>query len=195
MSLWKIKDELGNPSRPQKTMFLVSVYFDPLTNRTLQKFIGELAEKTGNKFMIENNVPPHMTFLQIQTRNAQKELEEVMTRLDGKLQKIPLVFTACGGEIPNVIYAKVKLSEELKAQIDLVYEEFSKIADIKINPHYLPEIFFPHVTLAKTLSREAQADGLEYIQRNFSMFTGELNEAGLSCGKPPVHLVRFKVDS
>ncbi len=194
MSFWKIKDELGSPDRPQKTMFLVSAYFDPLSDRILGNLMNSLAEVTGNRFMIENQVPPHMTFLQIQTRTAQKELEEAVRKLEKTLIPVPFVFTACGGEIPNVIYAKVKMTEELKSQIDLIYNEISKIPDIKINPHYLPENIFPHVTLAKTLSREAQEKGLEYVHKNFSLFTGRLNEAGLSCGKPPVHLVRFKVE-
>lgn len=99
-------------------MFLVSAYFDPLTTRTLQNLINELAEVTGNNFMIENQVPPHMTFLQIQTRTAQKELEEAVKKLEGKLKPVPLVFTACGGEIPNVIYVKVKLTEELNLRLN-----------------------------------------------------------------------------
>lgn len=193
MSFWQIQDELGSPNRPQKTMFLISAYFDPLTNRILQDLINDLAKVTGNNFMIENQVPPHMTFLQIQTRSAQKELEEAMKGLEGKLKPVPLVFTACGAEISNVIYVKVKMTEELKSQIDLIYEAISKIPEIKINPHYLPENIFPHVTLAKTLTSEEQKTGLDYAQKNFSFFSGRLNEAGLSCGKPPIHLVRFNV--
>lgn len=172
-------------------MFLVSAYFDPLSTRVLQNLINELAEITGNRFMIENRVPPHMTFLQLQTRSSQKELEDAVRNLEGKIKPVPLVFTSCGGEIPNVIFSKVKLTEELKSQIDIIYSEISKVPDVKINPWYLPENIFPHVTLAKTLDRSAQAAGLEYAKEKFSMFSGWLNETGLSCGKPPVHLVRF----
>lgn len=42
-------------------MYLISIYFDKQTNKTLQWYIDKIAEKTGNHFMIENRVPPHMT--------------------------------------------------------------------------------------------------------------------------------------
>ena len=42
-------------------MYLVSVYFDDKANRVLQRYIDQVAERTGNAFMTEKNVPPHMT--------------------------------------------------------------------------------------------------------------------------------------
>ena len=42
-------------------MYLISIYFDKQTNKTLQRYIDKIAEKTNNHFMIENRVPPHIT--------------------------------------------------------------------------------------------------------------------------------------
>ena len=42
-------------------MYLISVYFDDKTNRILQRYIDRIAEETGNRFMTEHNVPPHVT--------------------------------------------------------------------------------------------------------------------------------------
>ena len=193
MSLWQIKDELGNPSRPQKTMFLVSAFFDPLTNRTLRNLINGIADVTGNQFMLEFNVPPHLTFLQIQTRTGQEQLKQAVKNLEGKLKAVPLTFASCGDGIPNVVFAKVRMTVELKAQINLIYDEIIKIPDIKINPYYLPENFFPHVTLGKTLTREQQAVAMDYVNKNFSIFEGIFSEAALTCGKPPYPLVHFSV--
>ena len=193
MSLWRIKDELGNPSRPQKTMFLVSAFFDPLTNRTLQNLINGIADVTENQFMLEFNVPPHLTFLQIQTRTGQEQLEQAVKNLEGKLKAVPLTFASCGDGIPNVVFAKVRMTDELKTQINLIYDEIIKIPDIKINPYYLPENIFPHVTLGKTLTREQQSAAMDYVNKNFSIFEGIISEAALTCGKPPYPLVHFSV--
>lgn len=187
-SYWQIKDEIGNPFRPQKTMFLISGFFDPLTNRSLQTLINDIAEETGNHFMIENQVPPHLTFLQVQTRSQQDELIKTFSNLENRLYSLPVTFTAFGGEIPNVVYAKVKLSDELKNQLNIFYNAVSQIADLKVNPHYLPENFFPHITLGKTLDRKQQEIALSLLNEKFTMFSGRLNEWRLSCGKPPVYL-------
>ena len=47
-------------------MYLVSVYFDDIANRVLQRYIDQVAERTGNAFMTEKNVPPHMTISSIE---------------------------------------------------------------------------------------------------------------------------------
>ena len=47
-------------------MYLVSVYFDEKTNKILNRYIRIIAEKTGNTFMTEHNVPPHMTLSSIE---------------------------------------------------------------------------------------------------------------------------------
>ena len=193
MSLWRIKDELGNPRRPQKTMFLISAFFDPLTNRTFQKLINGIADVTGNEFMLEFNVPPHLTFLQIQTRTGQEQLEQAVKNLEGKLKAVSLTFASCGDGIPNVVFAKVRMTDELKTQINLIYDEIIKIPDIKINPYYLPENIFPHVTLGKTLTWEQQSAAMDYVNKNFSIFEGIISEAALTCGKPPYPLVHFSV--
>lgn len=193
MSLWRIKDELGNPRRPQKTMFLISAFFDPLTNRTFQKLINGIADVTGNEFMLEFNVPPHLTFLQIQTRTGQEQLEQAVKNLEGKLKAVSLTFASCGDGIPNVVFAKVRMTDELKTQINLIYDEIIKIPDIKINPYYLPENIFPHVTLGKTLTWEQQSAAMDYVNKNFSIFEGIISEVALTCGKPPYPLVHFSV--
>ena len=77
--------------------------------------------------MLEFNVPPHLTFLQIQTRTGQKQLKQAVKNLEGKLKAVPLTFASCGDGIPNVVFAKVRMTDELKTQINLIYEEIIKI--------------------------------------------------------------------
>lgn len=50
-------------------MYLVSVYFDKTAEHILQRYINKIAEKTGNSFMVDNNVPPHMTISEIEARS------------------------------------------------------------------------------------------------------------------------------
>ena len=51
-------------------MYLISVYFDEKTNSILQRYINQISEKTGNRFMTDNNVPPHMTISSIEARSV-----------------------------------------------------------------------------------------------------------------------------
>lgn len=66
-------------------MYLISVYFDGKTNRILQKYINQIAQKTENTFMTEKRVPPHMTISSIEARNAEV-LIPAFEILKGQLQ-------------------------------------------------------------------------------------------------------------
>ena len=44
-------------------MYLVSVYFDDKSNKIISDYINKIAQKTGNTFMTDNHVPPHLTIM------------------------------------------------------------------------------------------------------------------------------------
>ena len=50
-------------------MYLISAYFDENTNKILKHLQQRIADKTGNDFMIRNNVMPHLTISAIEARN------------------------------------------------------------------------------------------------------------------------------
>ena len=52
-------------------MYLVSVYFDEKTNKILQRYIDKIADRTGNRFMTENKVPPHMTISAVEAKSVE----------------------------------------------------------------------------------------------------------------------------
>lgn len=70
-------------------MYLISVYFADKANRIMQRYINQIAERTGNTFMTEKNVPPHMTISSIEARSVDA-LIPAFGSLHGKLS---------GGEI------------------------------------------------------------------------------------------------
>ena len=51
-------------------MYLISAYFDENTNKILKHLQQRIADKTGNDFMIRNNVMPHLTLSSIEARNV-----------------------------------------------------------------------------------------------------------------------------
>ena len=50
-------------------MYLVSIYFDEKTTSRMQGYITQVAKRSGNPFMIEKNVPPHLTISAFETRS------------------------------------------------------------------------------------------------------------------------------
>ena len=80
-------------------MYLISAYFDKNTTEKLQEYICKIAEASGNSFMLDNNVPPHMTLTAIEARSIDV-LVPTFENLNNKLH---------GGDISiiSVSYTKV----------------------------------------------------------------------------------------
>lgn len=60
-------------------MYLISAYFDEHVTKGLQRLIDNIAKETGNTYMIENNVPPHLTISSFETRKPDNLKEEFMS--------------------------------------------------------------------------------------------------------------------
>ena len=56
-------------------MYLVSIYFDEKTNKHIQRYINKVAENTGNTFMLDGNVPPHITVSAFETQNETEVIQ------------------------------------------------------------------------------------------------------------------------
>ena len=53
-------------------MYTISIYFDEKSNKTIQQYINQIAKLTGNTYMVDEQVPPHITLSAFDTK---KELE------------------------------------------------------------------------------------------------------------------------
>lgn len=56
-------------------MYYVSLYFDPVTEERIQSMISKVAISSGNTFMTEGKVPPHMTIAAFETQQESKAID------------------------------------------------------------------------------------------------------------------------
>ena len=164
-------------------MYLVSIYFDEKTNQRIRNMIKQVAEKTGNMFMIDGNVPPHITVSAFETLDesaAVDALEHVVKGLRcGELQ-----WASVGQFFPYVIYAAPVLNEYLHDMASKVYESLNSLEGVKISPYYRPFQWLPHTTIGKKLSKEEMRVAFEVLQNSFGMFRGEVVKIGLAKTNP-----------
>ena len=76
-------------------MYLISVYFDDKSNKIISNYINKIAQKTGNTFMTDNHVPPHLTIMSVEVRE-EKKLTEVMEQLERSLTKGQIQLVSVG---------------------------------------------------------------------------------------------------
>jgi len=165
-------------------MYLVSIYFDEKTSKKIQQYINKVAECTGNTFMLDGSVPPHITVSAFEMQDeatAIKSLERAVARL----RKGTLEWVSVGQFFPYVIFMIPVLNEYLHEMSAIVNEELSSMNGIKISPYYRPFQWLPHATIAKKLSNEQMRVAFEVLQNSFGIFEGEVVRIGLA--KPNPH--------
>lgn len=78
-------------------MYLISIYFDEKTTKRIQGYIDNIAKKTGNTFMTNGNVLPHITVGKKLSTEEMKIAFNVMQNqfgaFEGKVTKIGLAKT------------------------------------------------------------------------------------------------------
>lgn len=173
-------------------MYLISVYFDEQTNKILQRYIDHVAEKTGNHFMTEHKVPPHMTISSIEARGAEVLLP-AFEKLQGNLQSGEIQFVSVGQLFPYVIYTTPVLNSYLMGLSMQVFNHFSDIPETTISRYYKPYSWLPHVTLGKTLKKEEMQTAFGVMQDGFAPFKARVTEIGLAKVNPHEDVMRFKL--
>ena len=171
-------------------MYLISIYFDEKTNKILQRYIDRIAEKSGNYFMIENKVPPHMTIASIEARNV-NVLKPAFEDLNGKLYAGNMKVVSIGQLFPYVLYATPVMNQKLFDLSGEIYKAFCDIPETTLSEYYKPFSWLPHITLGKTLDKVQMQKAFQTMQEKFIPFTARLREIGLAKVNPHEDVTKF----
>ena len=147
-------------------MYLISVYFDDKSNKIISNYINKIAQKTGNTFMTDNHVPPHLTIMSVEVRE-EKKLTEVMEQLERSLTKGQIQLVSVGVLLPYVLYAAPVLNLYLEDMIEQVHDMVKHIPEVRMSRYYQPMQWLPHITLGKKLSKEQMQEAFSVMQELF----------------------------
>ena len=163
-------------------MYLISIYFDEKTNNRIKGYMNEVAEQSGNTFMINNQVPPHITVSAFETLQE----DEIINALNGVLKNLHKsnIEWVTVGTFPTVIFIQSVLNEYLHNLSSVIYENIENIPETKISRFYKPFSWIPHATIAKQLSEYEMKKAFETLQETFGMFEGEIVKVELAKKNP-----------
>ncbi|MBQ3583444.1 MAG: 2'-5' RNA ligase family protein [Lachnospiraceae bacterium] len=164
-------------------MYLISIYFDDKTNDRIQQFIHQVAKKSGNTFMLDGNVPPHITISAFESRQEAKVIQ-ILEQVAAELKTGTIQWAAVGMFLPYVIYLAPVLNEYLHTLSQNIFDSLSVVEDIKIRPCYQPFSWIPHTTIGKKLSKEEMKIAFDVLQNQFGTFQGMVTKIGLAKTNP-----------
>lgn len=176
-------------------MYLITAYFDEKTNKTLQRWIDQVASASGNHFMADHKVPPHLTITSFEARaEREPQLVEMTKLLSDRLCSGDIQFVSIGALLPYVLYATPVLNQYLQNLQEQVFATFSDLGEVRISRFYQPYRWLPHVTLGKTLDKEQMQLAFAAMQNRFAPFEGRIVELGLAKVNPHEDLIRIRLE-
>lgn len=164
-------------------MYLISLYFDEKIEKTIQQLIDKVAEKSGNKYMIEGRVPPHITISAFETEEESKVIN-VIDKVMREIKRGTLNWVSIGVFKKQVIFLMPVLNEYLHNLSFLINDSLLSVSDITFNKFYMLMQWVPHTTIGKKLSEEEMIIAFKTLQNNFKMFSGQVTKIGLAKTNP-----------
>ena len=173
-------------------MYLISAYFDNATAYKMQQYIDQVAKKTGNTFMQDNDVPPHITISSFQTKQ-ENHVIKLLGQRAGSLKAGTIQWVSVGTFFPHVIYLTPVLNKYLHTISLEILECLTQVEDITISPCYQPFFWLPHTTIGKKLTRDEMQEAFGILQNQFGPFSGQIAKIGLAKTNPYNNLADFNL--
>ena len=115
-------------------MYLISLYFDEGTNKKIQLYMEQIAQRTGNMAMIDGKVPPHITLSAFDMAEEEKAIAG-FTAMEQEFEKGQIFWCSVGMFLPHTIY----LSPVLNAYLQKLFAPFTgeavEIGLARTNPY------------------------------------------------------------
>jgi hypothetical protein len=173
-------------------VYLISLYFDENTTKNMQKLIDEVAKVTGNTFMIDGKIPPHITLLEFDTKDEEAALD-IFNENVSRFVQGNVLFAAIGTLKKQVIYVEPVLNEFLHNMSLEVYGMFKALPDLKLSPYYQPFGWIPHMSLGKHLDSVQITKAFETVVNKFDSFEGMVTRIGIAKTNPHRDLINVEI--
>lgn len=173
-------------------MYHISLYFDEKTTARMHKLIEKVAQATGNKYMLEAKVPPHITLCALECGD-EEALRERLETVSDTFKTGSLQWVSVGTFLPGVIFLQPVLSEYLQGLMEQVHGCVGQLPEVEIKPCYKPFSWLPHSTVAKKLTPEQLATAFAVLLKEFAVFEGQVVRVGLAKMNPHREIVSWEL--
>lgn len=151
---------------PNTITYAVSIHFSKEVNEVISATEKEIAEITGNDFMIENKVPPHITIGAFHgTKEDEVRLLQSVEDFTREQESGIVLFKEIGNFNEKVLFLQPEKGEYLVKLNEGIHHLLLPEYEKGENGYYVPEVWFPHMTLAIRLNQDQYKKALPCAQK------------------------------
>ena len=164
-------------------MYLISLYFDNETEDRLNLTMQRVAKTTGNQFMLDNQVPPHITVASVETKH-ESDLIARIESITKNLKQGEIKFVSVGSFSTKVVFIQPVLNEYLHQLSVVLTKELEQMDETILSLYYQPFSWLPHCTIGKQLSKEEVQKALVELSAQFVPFNACVTRIGVAKTNP-----------
>ena len=174
--------------------YAVSVHFSKEVNEIIFTTEKEIAEITGNDFMIQNKVPPHITIGAFHgTRENESRLLQSVEDFTREQKSGIVQFKTIGNFNEKVLFLQPEKDEYLIKLNDDIHQLLLPEYEKGENGYYIPEVWFPHMTLAIRLNQGQYEKALKCAQKITLPLNAKVSEISVYQCSPFLLLKSFAI--
>jgi hypothetical protein len=155
--------------------YAVTLYFDEISEMNINSLILNIAEKCGNKYMVKNKIPPHITISLFQYDENIEAIEKIIDKNISMFNKGDISLASIGIFNPSVLFIMPSMNEYLVESNKKIKEILQTNEKIKIDKYYLKNQWVPHISLAVKLNENELTAGIKTLIKDFKTFDGKIN--------------------
>jgi 2'-5' RNA ligase len=142
--------------------YAIVLYFDDATNKIIGNVIERAAALSGNSYMLDINIPPHVT-LGCFFSDEQSDLPRKVESFEKSVTPFEVTFNSIGAFEPYVLFVSPVKDECLTQLNNALHKLLLNDYEPAENANYLPDRWMPHCSLAVRLDAEqfAKAKAIE----------------------------------
>ena len=161
--------------------YAIVLYFNKTMEEKIKSLIYKIANETGNKYMVDNDIPPHIT---ISLFKYDEEIDTIINIIENNISKFnknKIIIASIGIFNPNVLFLSPIMNDYLIES----NKNISKIIktnnnNVLFDKYYMENQWIPHISLAVKLNKNELVNGIKTIMEYFEVIEIEVNRIGLA---------------
>jgi 2'-5' RNA ligase len=179
--------------RNKNMEYAITLYFDEKTEEIINSLIKKIANKTGNKYMVDNKIPPHITISLFQYNG---KIDTVMGIIENNISlfnRKNIVIASIGIFNPSVLFIAPVINDYL-IELNRKVNEIININDeILLDRNYIKNQWIPHISLGVKLNEKELINGVKTLVKNFKILDIGIDRVGFAKCNPYKDIKIWKI--
>ncbi len=167
--------------------YALTLYFDKDTESYFNSIISSIANSGASSYMVDTNIPPHITIADFYT----EEVNIIVSEVDNNITNFTtgdVIWVSLGSFVPNVLFAAPVMNEYLLNACTNINRLVKPFAHHCGYGQYLPLQWVPHTTLASHLDNDSLIQAFNIATQNFTAVKGKCNRLTLAQCNPFIEI-------